>query len=129
MCFDQVTAQQQKQKKLNAAEEAAAADAADRKRRITKGQVQQGSFGGGTEIIMTIPQKYSNPTAGPSDTSKTNPHTALSSLSSQFQDLHGEDEESTVLRQWSKVIGTERIMSHSTQRARSENIVFEDQLA
>jgi hypothetical protein len=120
MCFDQVTAQQQKQEKLNAAEVAAAADAADRKRRNTKEQVQQGTSSGGTEMVTTTPQKLHTP-------SNNGNTTTVDGFSSQLQNLHGDDEESSVLRQWSKIIGAEGNIYNANRRLRTEQDKLEQE--
>jgi len=120
MCFDQVAAQQQKQEKLNAAEVAAAADAADRKRRNTKEKVQQCTSSGGTEMVITTPQKLHTP-------SNNGNTTTADGFSSQLQDLHGDDEESSVLRQWSKIIGAEGNIYNANRRLRTEYDMLEQE--
>ena len=118
MCFDQVAAQQQKQEKLNAAE--VAADAADRKRRNTKEQVQQGTSSGGTEMVTTTPQKLYTP-------SNNGNTTTVDGFSSQLQDFHGDDEESSVLRQWSKIVGAEGNIYDANRRLRTEHDMIEQE--
>ena len=116
MCFDQVTAQQQKQKKFNAAEEAAAVE--DRKRRDTKEQAQQGTSSGGTETIVSTSQKHI-----PSN------YVNMKTIdTSQVQGLHGDDEESSVLRQWSNIVEAEGNIPNSNRRLRAEQTVIETEV-
>jgi len=104
MCFDQVTARQEKQKKLDAADE-------DRKRQQTKGQ--QGNSSSGNEIAANVtPQKRH----GSVKEAAQSPHTG--GFSSRLQDLkinNMDGEESSVLRQWSKIMGAEGISYHTSR--------------
>ena len=114
MCFDQVTARQEQQKKLKSAEGASATNAGGADRKQPRHTVEP-SAGGAAESsaaagAATTPHKRA---AKSSLASVLSP--PIEGISSRLRDLqinHTDAEESTAfLRQWSKAIGAEGIAS------------------
>lgn len=145
MCYDQVTARQQKQqKKIKTAEEAAAAsvsasESADRKQKqgigisgsISNNNITNNNTNSSSVIDAAIPKRGTATTAAIATTSLSSsslPPAAKSSpqmdaFSSRLRDFQihsadiGFEESSAYLRQWSKVIGAEGITSLATKAA------------